>query len=319
MALMSGAYHQLLDAAIQHLQELKARGVRFVSVSPEALAGLNQQPRVAPARSPMPPPTSASQRVEKPFPKSPMIAPKPVEQKAAIEQPLSLGLPGETISAAPVPTPAPALSPEAKAAAFAELRERATACVKCPHLASSRKNVVFGVGSIEAELMFIGEAPGADEDDQGEPFVGKAGQLLTRIIQTMGLTRDTVYIGNILKCRPDTPGQSAGNRKPTPDEMKTCIPYLHEQIDLIRPKVIVALGGTAVEGLLGKTIGITKLRGTWKVYRGIPLMPTYHPAYLLRNQALSEKRRVWEDMLQVMEKLGLFISERQRTYFLKGP
>ena len=192
------------------------------------------------------------------------------------------------------------------------------ACVKCPHLASSRQNVVFGVGSLDAELMFIGEAPGADEDEQGEPFVGKAGQLLTRIIQAMGLTRETVYIGNILKCRPDTPGQAAGNRKPTPEEMKTCIPYLHEQIDLIRPKVIVALGATAVEGLLGKTIGITRLRGNWRTYRGTPLMPTYHPAYLLRNQAPSEKRRVWEDMLQVMEKLRLPISEKQRKYFLKG-
>jgi DNA polymerase len=215
-------------------------------------------------------------------------------------------------------SPAPVLTPQAKAAAFAELRERVMACVKCEHLASSRKNVVFGVGSLDAELMFIGEAPGADEDAQGEPFVGKAGQLLTKIIQAMGLTRESVYIGNILKCRPDTPGQSAGNRKPTPDEMKTCIPYLHEQIDLIRPKVIVALGATAVEGLLGRTIGITKLRGTWKTYRGIPLMPTYHPAYLLRNQAMSEKRRVWEDMLKVMEKLGLPISQKQRNYFLKA-
>jgi uracil-DNA glycosylase len=153
---------------------------------------------------------------------------------------------------------------------------------------------------------------------QGEPFVGRAGQLLTRIIVAMGLTRETVYIANILKCRPDTPGQAAGNRKPTPQEMNTCIPYLHEQIDLIRPKVIVALGATAVEGLLGKTIGITRLRGNWKTYRGTPLMPTYHPAYLLRNQAPSEKRRVWEDMLQVMEKLGLTISEKQRNYFVKG-
>ena len=148
--------------------------------------------------------------------------------------------------------------------------------------------------------------------------MGKAGQLLTKIIQAMALTRDKVYIGNILKCRPNTPRQSAGNRKPTPDEMNTCIPYLHEQIDLIRPKVIVALGATAVEGLLGKTIGITKLRGNWRTYRGIPLMPTYHPAYLLRNQAPSEKRRVWEDMMQVMERLGLLISEKQRNYFLKS-
>jgi uracil-DNA glycosylase len=121
-----------------------------------------------------------------------------------------------------------------------------------------------------------------------------------------------------LKCRPDTPGESSGNRKPTPDEMKTCIPYLHSQIDLIQPKVLVALGGTAVEGLLGKTEGITRLRGKWQTYRGIPLMPTFHPSYLLRNQALSEKRRVWEDMLQVMEKVGLPISEKQRGFFLKG-
>ena len=190
--------------------------------------------------------------------------------------------------------------------------------MKCPHLGAARKNVVFGVGDIDAQLMFIGEAPGADEDAQGEPFVGRAGELLTKIIRAMGLTRESVYIGNILKCRPDTPGQASGNRKPTPEEMQTCIPYLHEQIDLIRPKVIVALGGTAVEGLLGKTIGITKLRGQWRTYRGIPLMPTYHPAYLLRNQAPAEKRRVWEDMLQVMEKLGLPISAKQRNFFLKG-
>jgi DNA polymerase len=164
--------------------------------------------------------------------------------------------------------------------------------------------------------MFVGEAPGADEDAQGEPFVGLAGQLLTKIIVAMGLSRDRVFIGNILKCRPDTPGQTAGNRKPTPAEMQTCIPWLHRQIDLIQPQALVALGATAVEGLLGKTIGISKLRGTWQTYRGIPLMPTYHPAYLLRNQALSEKRKVWEDMLQVMRKLEMPISAKQQGFFL---
>jgi len=199
-----------------------------------------------------------------------------------------------------------------------ELRERALSCLKCPHLAASRKNVVFGVGDIDASLMFIGEAPGADEDEQGEPFVGRAGQLLTRIIEAMGLTRQTVYIGNILKCRPDTPGETTGNRKPTPQEMETCIPYLHEQIDLIQPKVIVALGATAVEGLLGKTIGITKLRGQWRTYRNIPLMPTFHPSYLLRPENARQKRSVWEDMLQVMEKLALPISAKQRNYFVKA-
>lgn len=199
-----------------------------------------------------------------------------------------------------------------------ELRGRAAVCLKCPHLVKTRKSVVFGVGDIHSPLMFVGEAPGADEDRQGEPFVGAAGQLLTRIIQTMGFSRETVYIANILKCRPDTPGQAFGNRKPTPDEMRTCLPYLLAQIDIIGPKVIVALGVTAVEGLFGKCEGINKLRGNFQVFRDIPLMPTYHPAYLLRTQTLGDKRKVWEDMLQVLEKLGRPISDKQRGYFLKG-
>jgi len=303
---MPGDYDQLLDATIQHLEELKGRGVRHVAVAPETLAAL-AKPVSQPAAIGAPNSGSAQTK----FPRraeTVLGAPQPMAEQETL-----LALPGETF-----PGQSPPLDPQAKAAAFAALRERALACVKCPHLASSRKNVVFGVGSIDAQLMFVGEAPGADEDEQGEPFVGKAGQLLTKIIQAMGLQRADVYIGNILKCRPDTPGQSAGNRKPTSDEMATCIPYLHEQIDLIRPRVIVALGATAVEGLLGKTLGITKLRGTWKTYRGTPLMPTYHPAYLLRNQAMSEKRKVWEDMLQVMEKLEMPISQKQRNYFLKA-
>lgn len=132
----------------------------------------------------------------------------------------------------------------------------------------------------------------------------------------MGLTRSQVFIANVLKCRPDTPGQTAGNRKPTADEMATCRPWLQEQIDLIQPEVMVALGATAMEGLLGKTVGISRLRGTWQQYRGIPLMPTYHPAYLLRSPALTEKRKVWEDMLAVMERLQMPISKKQRGYFL---
>jgi DNA polymerase len=202
-----------------------------------------------------------------------------------------------------------------KAERLAEVSTRVAVCQKCPNLASSRTQTVFGVGNPDAELVFVGEAPGADEDRQGEPFVGAAGQLLTKIITATGLSRGDVYIANILKCRPDTPGQTSGNRKPTPGEMATCIPYLHEQIDLIRPKVLVALGATAIEGLLGKTVGITRLRGHWQTYRGIPLMPTYHPAFLLRNQAISEKRKVWEDMLLVLEKLERPITEKQRNYF----
>ena len=203
-----------------------------------------------------------------------------------------------------------------KADLLAPIRERVRVCTKCPHLACSRTQTVFGVGNPDAELMFIGEAPGADEDKQGEPFVGRAGQLLTRIIETMGFTRQEVYIANILKCRPDTPSSSFGNRPPTPREMQTCRPYLLEQIDVIEPKVLVALGAVAVEGLLGTRGTMRELRGRWHSYNGTPLMITYHPAYLLRNQAPSEKRKVWEDMLQVLERLEKPITEKQRNYFL---
>jgi uracil-DNA glycosylase len=260
-------YTRVLESTEQHLQALKAGGVRFLTVESETLRRLQEAP------------------------------PK-----------------GQKVQAAAVA----AVDGMDTVDAMAALRARACVCVKCPHLAGSRKNVVFGVGDIHASLMFVGEAPGADEDQQGEPFVGAAGQLLTRIIKTMGFEREKVYIANILKCRPDTPGKMSGNRKPTADEMKTCLPYLLEQIDLIRPKVIVALGATAIEGLLGKTDGIGRLRGRFQEFRGIPLMPTFHPAYLLRNQALTEKRKVWEDMLQVMEKLNLPITEKQRGFFLKA-
>ena len=297
---MATGYDQLLEATIQHLEDLKGRGVRHVAVTPETLRALAQPAKI---------PASAAKTTAS-------AAPAPVKAATPVTSPVETPVAAKILSeATPMP---PKQTSKNKSAAMAALRERALTCIKCPHLASSRKNVVFGVGSIDAQLMFVGEAPGADEDEQGEPFVGKAGQLLTKIIQATGLSRADVYIANILKCRPDTPGQSAGNRKPKSEEMETCIPYLHEQIDLIRPKVLVALGATAVEGLLGKTVGITKLRGNWQTYRGTPLMPTYHPAYLLRNQAMSQKRIVWEDMLQVMEKLEMPINEKQRNYFLKA-
>jgi uracil-DNA glycosylase len=203
-----------------------------------------------------------------------------------------------------------------KAGLLAAVRERVGACRKCAHLACSRTQTVFGVGNPDADLMFIGEAPGADEDQQGEPFVGRAGQLLTRILKAMNFAREDVYIANILKCRPDKPAGGFGNRPPTPTEMQTCRPYLVEQIAIIQPTVLVALGAVAVEGLLGTRATMRELRGRWHTYNGIPLMITYHPAYLLRNQAPSEKRKVWEDMLQVLERLDRPISERQRNYFL---
>lgn len=208
------------------------------------------------------------------------------------------------------------VSGSTKAEQLQHLAERAAVCVKCPHLAARRTNVVFGVGNPEARIMFVGEAPGEDEDRQGEPFVGRAGQLLTKMIGAMGLTRDQVYIANILKCRPDMPVGSTGNRKPTKDEMDTCLPYLRAQIDVIKPEVMIALGATAFEGLLGPIGGISKMRGKFLEYRGIPLMPTFHPSYLLRNASNTEKRKVWEDLMQVMERTGMPISDKQRGYFL---
>jgi DNA polymerase len=199
---------------------------------------------------------------------------------------------------------------------LAAVQERVRPCTKCPNLASSRTQTVFGIGNPDADIMFVGEAPGADEDAQGEPFVGRAGQLLTKIIKAMGFPREEVYIANVLKCRPDVPAGSFGNRPPSPREMQTCRPYLMEQIDIIKPKVIVALGAVAVEGLLGTRAPMRDLRGRWDSFNGTPLMITYHPAYLLRNQSPSEKRKVWEDMILVLERLEKPISEKQRNYFL---
>ena len=205
--------------------------------------------------------------------------------------------------------------PRAKAEALQDLRTQVLACTKCPHLVAFRHSVVFGVGNPRAELMFVGEAPGADEDMRGEPFVGRAGELLTKIIETMGFQRSGVYIANVLKCRPDISPGASGNRQPTPEEMQTCLPYLRQQIELIQPKVMVALGATAMRGLFGKEEPMKGLRGRWHSFGSIPVMATYHPSYLLRTQALSEKRKVWEDMLQVLERLGYPISERQRNFF----
>jgi len=239
------------------------------------------------------------------------------EQQSALPSPsASTKAEAPTTKVAPEPPKAePVLSRAVEPWTFEMLRKAILACEKCPHLVRTRTQVVFGVGKPDADLMFVGEAPGADEDEQGEPFVGKAGQLLTKIIQAMGFGREDVFIANVLKCRPDMPVGESGNRKPRPNEMATCLPWLREQIRLVRPKVLVALGATAVEGLVGTTSPLRDLRGRWLEFEGIPLMVTYHPAYLLRNQSISEKRKVWEDMMLVLERLNIPISEKQRRFF----
>ena len=167
-------------------------------------------------------------------------------------------------------------------------------CQKCP-LGKMRRNIVFGSGNMNARLMFIGEAPGHDEDMQAMPFVGEAGMLLTKIIEAMAIKREDVYICNILKCRPPQ------NRNPLPEEISMCIDYLYSQIDIIKPKIICALGKFASQTLLRIEAPISKIRGSWHEYRGIRFMPTYHPAYLLRNP--GDKKLVWEDMKKIMEAL----------------
>jgi DNA polymerase len=192
-----------------------------------------------------------------------------------------------------VSAPAPAVAQpvtfsKSPADALAAIRSDIGDCTRCKLHTLGRTQVVFGVGSPTADLMFVGEAPGGDEDIQGIPFVGRAGQLLTKIIEAIGLTRDDVYIANVIKCRPPQ------NRNPEPDEVETCEPFLFRQIDVIKPKVIVALGKFAAQALLRTDAPISRLRGRVFDYRGAKLIPTFHPAYLLRNP--SSKREVWEDM-----------------------
>ena len=186
--------------------------------------------------------------------------------------------------------------PTVKLPLLEAVRSEIGECTRCK-LHKGRTNIVFGVGNPEARLMFVGEAPGEDEDLQGYPFVGKAGQLLTKMIEAMGLRRDDVYICNTVKCRPPN------NRNPEPDELLACEPFLKGQLGAVQPEVIVTLGKFAAQALLREQTPITRLRGQWREYEGIPVMPTFHPAYLLRSPA--EKGRVWEDLKQVMKRLDL--------------
>jgi uracil-DNA glycosylase family 4 len=211
---------------------------------------------------------------------------KVVKAKVAVDNQISTSAKGDLFVD---PSPAPSANN------LEELRADIGDCRRCK-LCAGRTHIVFGVGNPHARLMFVGEGPGRDEDLQGEPFVGRAGQLLNDIItKGMGLKREDVYIANVVKCRPPD------NRNPEPDEVAACEPFLKKQIDLVRPEVIVGLGKFAVQTLLQSKVPITKLRGTWHHYHGIKLMPTFHPAYLLRNPA--DKKLVWEDIKKVIQEL----------------
>jgi DNA polymerase len=223
-----------------------------------------------------------------------------VPQPAAPKSAPVVGRPATApVAARPVTAPAPVAStPVARAEGgrtLDEVRRELGDCKRCK-LCDGRKQIVFGSGNPRAELVFVGEGPGAEEDQQGIPFVGAAGQLLTKMIDAMKFSRDTVYICNVVKCRPPD------NRNPDPDEIQACEPFLKAQLASIQPKVIVALGKFAAQTLLRDTTAITRLRGQWRMYEGIPLMPTFHPAYLLRSP--DEKKKAWMDLQEVMKKFG---------------
>jgi DNA polymerase len=209
-----------------------------------------------------------------------MALPRPAAPVATARSRPLLQLAGDELTGPPAADPAARLQ---------QIRETIGECTRCK-LHEGRTNIVFGVGDPRARLMFIGEGPGADEDLQGEPFVGRAGRKLDDMIVAIGLERAQVYIANIVKCRPP------GNRDPDPEETATCTPFLFQQIEAIRPRVIVTLGSPATRSLLRTTVGITRLRGQWHSYRGIPVMPTFHPAYLLRAYTPENRRMVWEDL-----------------------
>lgn len=308
-----------LETLLQYLEGLRRAGQQRVWMTPDARSALREIVRMKPGRMTFP----AAPTGPAPQPEAP---PRPSLPTSPVPPP-----PPQTLSAPPPTAAAPAQAEVATVPRPASSREEALAAVRAlaasseapSALGTLRSTMVFAVGNPHSPLMLVGEAPGAEEEKRGEPFVGPAGQLLDRILSAMGFDRSTVYITNICKFRPalEGPSQGSRNRPPTTAEMNACLPFLHREIEIIRPSVIVALGATAAEGLLGRKVSITRERGSWHEFAGIPLMLTVHPSYLLRcaqqgpDTELAEKRKSWEDMLAVMEKLSLPISEKQRGFF----
>jgi uracil-DNA glycosylase len=289
-----------LTAITDELRRLKASGVSSVSVSDEGIAAL----RASVAAQPAPPARADAPAWTPPAAGAPTPRARPAPPPPA------------------VPPPTVVLPKGDKQAQWDALRQLVLGDPVCVSKLRPGKKVVLGVGSLDAAIMFVGEAPGAEEEVQGEPFVGPAGQLLNKMIGAMALSRSEVYIGNIMNWRPDLPtgtdGSQIGNRPPTEAEMAHCLPYLRAQIDIVRPKILVALGATASKGLLGHgSFGaLSEVRGRWHDFGGRPLMVTYHPSYILRNPTNRSKRLIWEDLLKVMEKANLPVTDKQRGFFL---
>jgi DNA polymerase len=218
-----------------------------------------------------------------------------VEWLPRVDAPILIRPPEAPVAVAPAVDVA---SPAGRLHELNVLAERVRGCDRCPELVATRTQTVFGVGPVGAEVVFVGEAPGADEDRQGEPFVGAAGQMLNRIIAACGFRREDIFICNILRCRPP------GNRQPKPEEAANCREYLDRSIELVGPKVICCWGAVAAQNLLGTKVGITKLRGRFYDYRNIPVLCTFHPAALLEGRSPEKKKEVWDDMKMLLAKLG---------------
>lgn len=304
-----------------HLEGRLRQGESRLWLSPEAATQLREivrmRPQPRPAAPDLPPPAEVSPPAGEDGP-PPVLAPSPVLQEnpdaPTTEAPQRLVLPEP---GAMVP-----LEQKERERRLDAIRARAQEGTAARALGTLREKMVFAAGSSMADIVLVGEAPGAEEERQGEPFVGPAGQLLTKVLKVMGLGRPDVYITNICKFRPAMENQGNGNRQPTAEEMASCLEFVRAEIAIIRPKVIVALGGTAITGLLGIREGVMKARGRFYDFDGLPVMATLHPSYLLRKEsegpavANAEKRKFWEDMLLVMEKAGLPVSAKQRGFFL---
>lgn len=304
-----------LLALVAELKRLKAAGVKTVAVEDATLATLR---RAVAAQDGAGEPSSGEPPVQPERVAAAAAAPlDSASSPAAVAPRAAAAARDETIPAPPEFT----LPEGDKRTRWEALRERVLHDPVCRAQVRPGKKVVFGVGDLDASIMFVGEAPGAEEEIEGEPFVGPAGQLLTRMIAGMGLRREQVYIGNIMNWRPRMQmaggGEQTGNRPPTAQEMGYCLPYLKTQIDVVNPALLVALGLTAAQGLLGAGSFRTlrEMHGRWHDFAGKPLMVTYHPSYILREPTNRKKRMIWEDLLMVMERAGLPVSEKQRGFF----
>lgn len=291
-------YSLMAPTIFDYLHQLQNKGVTHVSVDEDAREKLRGFYREA--------------REAKNAPQNPVATKK--------QSALAQKIPAAAITPpSVVPVPALKLDPHTGSGSekIAALCRQAATWPAARQLAGLRDELVFSAGSAEARVMLIGEAPGYHEEKKGEPFVGPAGQKLDQILKAMGLSREEVYLTNLVKFRPAMPNQTTGNRPPTPEEISSCAPFIQAEIDIVRPQCLIALGTTAAQGLLQSSEKVGDLRGKWHEFRGIPLRVTFHPSYLLHSdEGMSEKRKVWEDMLAVMDLLELPISEKQQSYFL---